>query len=292
VTFNVTEILEIPTGVGSITVENLVYFAVIVLVGVAVARFVATNTRRILQERLAANERELFVKLVYYIIILWAVVVALPQLNVNLSGLLVAGGVAGLVIAFASQSVVSNLVSGLFLMFEHPIKIGDNVNVAGVTGSVEDVRVLSTVVKMYDGIYVRIPNEKVFTSNITNYVHNPARRFEYQLRIRYQDDANEAIRITKEVIETHPFALRSPAPSVFVDTLGDSSVNLTAYIWAPARNWWDVRTDLLWKIKQALEANNIEIPAPRRTVVFPEGSEAKTLAPGTVGKEEIFEKEE
>ena len=277
-TFNVTEILEIPTGIGSITVENLVYFFVIILIGWAVARFVAINVRRALAERLAKNERELFVKLIYYVIILWAFVVALPQLNVDLSGLLVAGGIAGLVIAFASQSVVSNLVSGLFLMFEHPIKIGDNVNVAGVTGSVEDVRVLSTVVKTYDGLYVRIPNEEVFTSNITNYVHNAARRFEYQIGIRYQDDANKAIRIAKEVIETHPFALKSPAPSVFVDTFGDNRVNLTAYIWAPARNWWDVRTDLLWKIKQAFEENGIEIPLPQRTVVFADGLEVKSRA--------------
>jgi Small-conductance mechanosensitive channel len=286
VTFNVTEVLEIPLGIGEITVENLLYFVVIFVVGLTVARVVSTNVRRALTERLPKNERELLAKLVYYGIIIWAFVIALPQLNFDLSGLLVAGGIAGLVIGFASQSVVSNLVSGLFLMFEHPIKIGDTINVADVSGSVEDIRVLSTVVKMYDGIYVRIPNEKVFTSNITNYVHNAARRFEYRIGIRYQDDANEAIRITKDVIETHPFALKSPAPSVFVDNFGDNSVNLTVYIWAPARNWWDVRTDLLWKIKQELEANGIEIPFPQRTVWFADGLEVKNRTAETKGKEE------
>lgn len=273
--FNVTEVLEIPIGVGDITVERLLYFAVILTVGVIIAKVVSTNVRRVLVERLPKNERELLTKLVYYGIIVWAFVVALPQLNFDLSGLLVAGGIAGLVIGFASQSVVSNLISGLFLMFEHPIRIGDNINVADVSGSVEDIRVLSTVIKTYDGVYVRIPNEKVFTSNITNYVHNAARRFEYQFGIRYQDDANAAIRIAKEIIETHPFALKSPAPSVFVDNFGDNSVNLTAYIWAPARNWWDVRTDLLWKIKLALEENGIEMPFPQRTIWFADGLEVK-----------------
>ncbi len=285
-TFNVTQILETPIGVGDITAGNLMYFVVILVVGVAVARVVSTNVRRALTERLPKNERELLAKLVYYGIIIWAFVVALPQLEFDLSGLLVAGGIAGLVIGFASQSVVSNLVSGLFLMFEHPIKIGDNINVGDVSGSVEDIRVLSTVVKTYDGIYVRIPNETVFTSNITNYVHNAARRFEYQIGIRYQDDANEAIRIAKEVIAVHPFALKSPAPSVFVDNLGDNSVNLTVYIWAPARNWWDVRTDLLWKIKQALEENGIEIPFPQRTVWFADGLEVKGRFAGKNWKEE------
>jgi small-conductance mechanosensitive channel len=286
VTFNVTEVLEIPIGVGSITVESLLYFAVILVVGIAVARVVSTNVRRALMERLPKSERELLVKLVYYGIVLWALVIALPQLKFDLSGLLVAGGIAGLVIGFASQSVVSNLVSGLFLMFEHPIKIGDGINVAGVSGSVEDIRILSTIVKTHDGIFTRIPNEKVFTSNITNYVHNAARRFEYQISVRYEDDADAAIRIIKEVIATHPFALKSPSPSVFVDNFGDDGVNLTAYIWAPARNWWDVRTSLLWQIKQKLEENGIEMPYPQRTVWFADELKVTTGDTGKYGAEE------
>ena len=281
--FNVTEILDSSIGVGNITLGNVLYFAIALIIGVIVAKVVSINARRLLAERLPKNEAELLTKLIYYIIILWAFVIALPQLSFDLSGLLVAGGVAGLVIGFASQSVVSNLISRLFLMFEQPIKLGDNVNIAGINGIVEDIRVLSTVLKTYDGIYVRIPNEKAFTSNITNYVNNPARRFTYEIGIRYEDDADKAIRITREVIANHPFALKHPAPSVFVDNLGDNSVNLTVYIWAPARNWWDVRTDLLWKIKQALEANGIEKPFPQRTITFADNLEVKNRAAGKKG---------
>ncbi len=273
--FNLTAVLETPLGVGGITIESLLFFTLILVIGVLIARIVSINVRRALSERLPVNERELLTKLVYYGIVILALLAALPQLSVDLSGLLVAGGIAGIVIGFASQSVISNLISGLFLMFERPIRIGDNINVSDVTGSVEDIRVLSTVIKTFDGIYIRIPNEKVFTSNITNYVHNVARRFEYLISIRYQDDADLAIRIAKEVIEIHPFALRNPSPSVFVDNLGDNGVNLTVYIWAPARNWWEVRTDLLWKIKKALEENGIEIPFPQRTVWFPERLEVE-----------------
>ncbi|MDK2862714.1 MAG: hypothetical protein PWQ46_424 [Methanomicrobiaceae archaeon] len=273
--FNLTAVLETPLGVGGITIESLLFFTLILVIGVLIARIVSINVRRALSERLPVNERELLTKLVYYGIVILALLAALPQLSVDLSGLLVAGGIAGIVIGFASQSVISNLISGLFLMFERPIRIGDNINVSDVTGSVEDIRVLSTVIKTFDGIYIRIPNEKVFTSNITNYVHNVARRFEYLISIRYQDDADLAIRIAKEVIEIHPFALRNPSPSVFVDNLGDNGVNLKVYIWAPARNWWEVRTDLLWKIKKALEENGIEIPFPQRTVWFPERLEVE-----------------
>lgn len=232
VIFSLTATLGTSIGIGTITIGDILWFAGIIAVGVIIAKVVALNVRRALTERLPKSERELLAKVVYYIIILWAIAVALPYLNFDLSGLLVAGGIVGLVIGFASQSVVSNLVSGLFLMFERPIKIGDNINVAGITGSVEDIKVLSTIVKTYDGIYTRIPNEKVFTSNITNYVNNAARRFEYKIRIRYRDDADEAIRLAKEVIAAHPLALKNPAPMIYVDSLGDNGINLIARIWA------------------------------------------------------------
>ena len=264
--FSLAATLGTSIGIGTITIGDILWFAGIIVVGVIIAKVVALNVRRILTERLPKSERELLAKVVYYIIILWAITVALPYLNFDLSGLLVAGGIVGLVIGFASQSVVSNLVSGLFLMFEHPIKIGDNINVAGITGSVEDIRVLSTIVKTYDGIYTRIPNEKVFTSNITNYVNNAARRFEYKIRIPYRDDADEAIRLAKEVIAAHPLALKNPAPMIYVDSLGDNGINLIARIWAPARNWWEVRTVLLWKIVKRLEENGIIVPYPQRTL--------------------------
>jgi len=268
VTWNVTAVLNIPVGYGDLTLGSVLAVVIIITVGVVIAKIVSMNIRKALGEKVPKNDRELLAKTVYYLIIVGAVVVALPYLNLDLSGLLVAGGILGIVIGFASQSVVSNLVSGLFLMIERPIKIGDNIGVEGINGNVEDIRVLSTVIKTYDGIYVRIPNERIFTSNITNYVHNVARRFSYTVGIRYRDDADRAVAIIKDVIWEHPFALKNPAPSVFVDNLGDNSVNLTIYIWGPSQNWWDVRTELLWKIKVALEQNGIEIPFPQRTVWF------------------------
>ncbi|MCC7566446.1 MAG: mechanosensitive ion channel family protein [Methanomicrobiaceae archaeon] len=264
----ILSVLETPLGIGGITLGSIFWFVLIIMVATAVAKFVALNIKRALVERVPKNDLDLLTKVVYYIIILGGIVFALPYLNVELSGLLVAGGIVGLVIGFASQSVVSNLVSGLFLMFERPIKIGDNIGLNDIIATVEDIRVLSTIVRTFDGVYVRIPNEKVFTAEITNYVANVARRFEYVISIRYQDDAERAITVIKEVIWAHPFALKNPAPSVYVDRLADSGVNIVVRIWAPSRVWWDVRTELLWKLKVELERNGIEIPFPQMTLTF------------------------
>jgi small-conductance mechanosensitive channel len=214
------------------------------------------------------DQLELILKVIYFVIIIIAFLAVLPLLGLNLSGLLVAGGIAGIVIGFASQSVVSNLISGIFLLSEKPIKIGDQINVDGIAGFVEDINILSTIVRTYDGLYVRLPNEKVFSSNITNYVAHVARRFEYVVGIRYSDDAERAIEIIKGLIEKHPFALKNPEPQVFVDNFGDSSVNIVVRIWAPSAVWYDVKMEILWKIKKELEANGIQIPFPQRTLWF------------------------
>jgi len=192
----------------------------------------------------------------------------LPTIGVHPSGLLVAGGVAGIVIGFASQSVVGNLISGLFLIIERPMKLGDSVNIAGTAGVVEDIRIISTTLRTFDGLYVRIPNEKVFTTDITNYVAHVAWRLEYVVGIRYTDDADKAIGIIKKLSEDHPLTLKNPSGDIFVDNLGDNAVNIMVRIWVPSTEWYGVKKELLWKIKTALEAEGIEIPFPQRTIWF------------------------
>lgn len=256
---------------GDVTVYDLIVVAAVMAVATIVAKLVTTNLRRALIDKMKRDQLELILKIVYFSIILIAFVSVLPTLGLNLSGLLVAGGITGIILGFASQSVVSNLISGIFLISEKPIKIGDQVSVDGVAGFVEDIHILSTIIRTYDGLYVRIPNEKVFTSNITNFVTHAARRFEYVVGIRYSDDADKAIKVIKSVIEDHPFALKNPEPQVFVDSLGDSSVNIVVRIWAPSTEWLSVKTELLWKIKTELERNGIQIPFPQRVLWFAEG---------------------
>lgn len=253
---------------GDITLLDLVVVIVTIAVAGMIAKVVALNLRRTLSDKLKKDELEILIKIVYVVIVGVAFITVLPILGLELSGLLVAGGIAGIVIGFASQSVVSNLISGLFLMTERPIKIGDAVKIGDVSGIVEDVHVMSTIIRTFDGVYVRMPNESVFTSNIMNYMANPARRFEYVVGIRYSDDAEKAIQIIKEIINEHPLTLVEPPPQIFVDNLGDNSVNIIVRIWAPSSQWYPVKMELLWKIKKTLEENGIEIPFPQRTIWF------------------------
>lgn len=266
---------------GQVTILDLVIATAVLLVGIVLGKALQIYLRRTLSERLRRDHVQLISKIVYYTVSTIAILVVLSILGFDPSGLLVAGGIAGIVFGFASQSIVANLMSGLFLLFERPVKIGEQVSIGEVSGFVEDINILSTTIRNYNGLYVRMPNEKVFTANITNFVAHVVRRFEYLVGIRYTDNADQAIQIIHRVIDDEPFALKQPQPQVFVDNLGDNSVNLIVRIWAPVSEWYSLKMKLLWMIKMALEAEGIEIAFPQRVVWYGAGANEENAPEGS-----------
>ncbi|WP_416182808.1 mechanosensitive ion channel family protein [Methanosarcina sp.] len=275
---NFFEFVLYPTSKGPVTLGDLIKFIVILSFSVLLSRVLTIYLRRSLKDRVSKDVGEPILKLLYYSSLIVVFISILPLIGLDPSGLLLAGGVAGIVLGFASQNIVGNLVSGCFLMFERPIKIGDQVEINGTAGYVTDIRIISTLIRTYDGLLVRLPNQQVFTTNITNIVGHPVRRFEYTVRIRYSDDASAAIWLIKELIDKEPFALLNPAPSVFVTELGESSVNIIVRIWAPVSEWFGLKTRLLWNIKKTLEENGIEIPFPQRVLHIKRHSEKNPQA--------------
>lgn len=252
----------------NITYYHLVFFAVVIIAAFTIAKIVSVYLKKILSDRVEKSELDTLLKIIQVGIILIGVYIGLPRFEFDLADAVLIGGTLTIVIGFATQKVGSNFVSGLFLLLERPIKPGDNVRIGTVAGIVQEIHVLSTIVRDYEGIYVRIPNEKVFTSDITNFVTNVARRFEYSVGISYSDDAGLAMGVIDRLLEQHPFILKHPGPSVFLDELADSSVVISVYIWCPSEVWWSVRTEMLWEIKKAIEAEGITIPFPQRVVTF------------------------
>lgn len=266
INFNLLDSVLYSTSRESVTLGDLLKFVLILTFSILLSKILTLYLRRTLKDKVSKDVGETLLKILYYGILIVVTISILPLIGLNPSALLVAGGVTGIILGFASQNIVGNLVSGFFLMVERPIKIGDQVEISGISGYVTDIRIISTIIRTYDGLLVRLPNQQVFTTNITNIVGHPVRRFEYTIRIRYSDDANAAIFLIKDLIDKEPFALLNPSPSVFVSDLGDSSVNLTVRVWAPVNEWFGIKTRILWNIKQTLEEYGIEIPLPQRIV--------------------------
>ena len=277
------------TSRASVTLGDLLKFLLVLSLTILATRIVTLYLRRYLKDKVSKDVNETILKFVYYGSIIVVFIAILPMIGLDPSGLLLAGSITGIILGFASQNIVGNLISGIFLMIEKPIKIGDQVEINKISGFVSDIRIISTLIRTYDGLLVRIPNQQVFTTNITNSVSYPVRRFDINFGISYHDDADYAISLVKDLISNEPFALHNPAPSVTVIELGESSVNIVARIWAPTSEWGTLKTNMVWAIKKTLEENGIEIPLPQRDVYLRTVSEKNKLPlePGTEPRKKL-----
>lgn len=248
---------------------SLIVGAIIMLVGFAIARIARTIFNKYYAPVLPEHTAKNFGKMIYFGIIIIAFLVFVTTTGVDFSGLIVAGGILGIVIGFATQSVVSNVLSGIFLLIEKPAKQGDAVEVpdSNITGSFVDVGTFSTRVRKFDGTIMRIPNEKFFTSNIRVLTDSPVRRHETVIGIAYKEDIDAAIEVLKKTIMSRmPFVLHEPEPEFRVEELADSSVNIMILVWHPKQDWLKVAPVLLKIAKNALDDVGIEIPFPQRVI--------------------------
>ena len=238
----------------------------IMLVGATVAVVVRSVMRRNLSHRLPPYIYRPMESLVFYLLLAVSGVAALAPFGINPSALLVAGGFAGIVVGLAAQNTLGNLVAGVMLLIEQPLRVGDPVNVAGVSGVVANISVFSTEIRTWDGPLVRIPNSTVFNEMITNYVKVRARRVELLVGIHYDSDIEKAREALLDLMQDHPFCLVNPAPEAFVEEYGDSSIVIRARCWAPPQAWFATKVDLTTRVKETLDSAGVVIPYPQRDI--------------------------
>ncbi len=258
-----TETISKAISTAKLNVEEILLAVIVVAASVVIGLLIRRLMRRSLSPRLPSYVYKPMENLVFYAIVFSGLVIALAPFGISFSSLLVAGGFAGLVVGLASQQAVSNLVSGIFLLVEQPLRIGDPVSVGGVSGIVSDINLLSTKIRTWDGYIVRIPNSSVYSSNITNYARTRARRIDIKIGVSYDTDIDKAIETIKKLIDEHPFCLVNPAPEAFVEDYADSSIVINARCWAPSQVWFATKTQLMTRLKKALDEAGIEIPFPQ-----------------------------
>ncbi|NND87213.1 MAG: mechanosensitive ion channel, partial [Nitrosopumilus sp.] len=213
---------------GGLTVMSLLIGAIIIGVGIVVARTTRLLFTKYYAPKLSQDVAKNFSTLLYFGIIIISFLIFTSTTGIDFSGLLVAGGIFGIIIGFATQSVVSNLISGIFLMIEKPVKQGDKIEIPGseISGTLLDISTFSTRIRRFDGTIIRVPNESFFTSNIRSLTSTLVRRSEAITSIAYKEDIDGAISvIKKEIRASMPFVLILPEPDFRIKELADSGVN-------------------------------------------------------------------
>ena len=255
--------------VGELTVLSLLIGGIIMAAGLIVAKIAKLLFHKYYAPTLPKDTAQNLSKILYFGIIVVSFLIFTTNQGIDLSGLMVAGGIFAVVIGFATQSVVSNLISGIFLMIEKPAKHGDTIQIPdmNISGTLLDVGTFSSRIRKFDGTIIRVPNEKFFTSNIRSLSSSTVRRAEVMVGISYKDDIDQAISVIKnEIKTTMPFVLVVPEPEFRIEELGDSSVNIQVLVWHPRDDWSQAQPILLNTVKRALDNAGIEIPFPQRVI--------------------------
>ncbi|HEY7818918.1 MAG TPA: mechanosensitive ion channel family protein, partial [Vicinamibacteria bacterium] len=220
-----------------------------------------------LAKRTSAQHAMLGRRVIYFLVVGLAFVSALRELGLDLGVLLGAAGVVSVAVGFAAQTSASNLISGIFLMSEGPFVVGEVIQVAGTTGEVLSIDLLSVKLRTFDNLYVRIPNETLVKAQITNLTRHPIRRYDLQVSVGYDAKVKSVTAVLMDVAKKNPLALREPRPIVIFQSFGESAVNLQFSVWAAIENYLDLRNSLAEDIKEAFARERIEIPYPHRAIV-------------------------
>ena len=213
-------------------------------------------------------------QIVSNIVLVAGVFIVLDNAGIHLGTLAVFAGAVGVGIGFGLQNIASNFISGLVILAERPITIGDRVEVAGVAGQVQQIRARSTVILTNDNITMIVPNTKFIDSPVTNWTYgDPRVRFRIPVGVAYGSDLEKVRNALVEVARENSHVLPQPEPTVFLETFGGSSINLELVVWSKEMSYRPrrFRSDLNFAIAQKLREAGIEIPGPQRDLHFRDG---------------------
>jgi small conductance mechanosensitive channel len=244
---------------------------VIFIVTLIGSGYFAKWIKRISKKKITSEEMlQLISRIARWTVLILGTVVALGQVNFDVTGFIAGLGVAGFTIGFALQDIAKNFISGLLLLYSQPFNLGDMVMVSDYKGEVKEINVRDTVIATLDGELVIIPNRDVFENPIINYTHTRLRRRTIMIGLGYEEDADRAIEIFLDTIKSVPGVETDPAPSIRAEELGESALTISALFWVDQKNsdLLGVHSDVVKAIKKASEEHDINLPYPVQTVLL------------------------
>ena len=254
-----------------------IFLLIALLIGVF---WLSSRTKRFLFNRFLSRSgldralQHAIAQIVGYIVLIVGILIVLDNAGIHLGALTVFAGAVGVGVGFGLQNIASNFISGLVILAERPITIGDRVEVAGIAGQVEHIRARSTIIRTNDNIMMIVPNTKFIDSPVTNWTYGDRRvRFRIPVGVAYGSDVAKVSESLLAVAHENPHTLKEPEPNVFLERFGENSIDFKLVVWSsemsarPSR----YRSDLNFAIAEKFREVGIEFPFPQRDVHIRDG---------------------
>jgi small conductance mechanosensitive channel len=254
---------------GAALVFQFVTFFLILFAFWILARVARGTVRRVIDRSklsISSLAKDFFIKTTSRLVLLIGFIIALAQLGVEVAPLLAGLGIAGFIVGFALQDTLSNFASGLMILVYRPFDVGDAIEAAGVTGKVNQMNLVSTMILTFDNQMLILPNKQVWGGIIRNITNQDQRRVDMTFGIGYSDDIPKAEKVLTSIVASHEKVLKNPEPVVRLHTLGESSVDFVVRPWSKTEDYWEVYWDITREVKRRFDEEGISIPFPQRDV--------------------------
>ncbi len=248
-------------------------FLIKTFVFLTLLRMFSGMVRRFLEHRvlvrtsLNAGQQYAFAQIAAYLVFLFGLMIGLQWAGVNMSSLVILGGALGIGIGFGLQNIANNFVSGIVLLMERPIQVGDRVEVGETNGDVVRIAARSTWIRTNDNVVMIIPNSEFINNRVTNWTANDRQvRFSVPLGVSYKSDPEVVRDVLMEVADKHPDVLTIPEPEVVFTGFGDSSLNFVLHVWTITRVQYPriLASEIYFMLFKSFKEHGIEIPFPQR----------------------------
>ena len=240
---------------------------VIFFVGRMIARLVTKGLHNVMQSQQVDKILETFVcNLAYWALMLFVIIASINQIGVQTTSLIAIMAAAGLAIGLALQGSLANFAAGVLIVMFRPYRVGDFVEAAGISGTVLQVQLLTTILKTGDNKQIIVPNGQIMNSIITNFSANDTRRVEMTVGVSYDDDLDKVRSTIQDLVNADERILKDPECLIAVSELADSSVNFTVRPWVNTADYSSVKFDLTEAIKKRFDKEGISFPFPQQDV--------------------------
>jgi small-conductance mechanosensitive channel len=258
--------------INPLTIAKFIRIIFILVIGIGSIHLLTFMLKRSLRKQFSRQRMMLITRTIVYTGYSGLILIVMRELDYDLTALFGAAGVVGIVIGVASQTSIGNVISGLFLVSEKSFELGDVVRIGDKTGTVYSIDLLSIKIKTFDNLLIRIPNQSVISSELTNVTRFPIRRLDFAIGVAYKEDLRKVKTILENVARNNPLCLEEPEPFIIFQNFGESSINVTFGVWFEKANYTAVKNSVFIEIKEAFDREGIEMPFPHVSIYAGEAS--------------------